>query len=670
MTPPLGRRFALPFAFPALLLGAGCKTSPKADADASAPAASAAPSASSGSPSAGTSPGGAGPMAASRAARPAGAGPVLAVNAFTAVVHERPDSSSPALGYLRLGAVVAKSAEQAGVHRCSQGWYGIAPRGFVCVGKGATLDPDDPIVRASATRPSLDRALPYQYAFVRAVAPLYLRIPTAEEQYKTEFKLREHLGWWERHASEVNQVRPGANDVSLDEQGVPRAAPPDPPWAAGSPQPAGAEESPTAVPGESPTAVPGESPAATRPYRPSTELSIGELLGGQTDQDPIPFWLQDGRQIPNIAPLSAPPSHSKLFADRVRRHTGLALIGSFVTGPESLSRRFAVTIDLRLVPADKLKPDTASMFHGVAVTPEFGFPLAFVRPACDPQKLIGCAHAYALDARGAHSVGTLAHQSVVKLTGKRRAVESVSYHEMADGHWIKTSDASLGDAPSEWPPGAKAGKKWIEISILDGTLVLWEGQTPVYFTLVSAGQDGPRDPKTTKSTPQGTFRIFHKQLTATMDSNERSGPAGGAPSQVSASFSPSSSASAHREASAPPASATRSEGRAATPGSKARASSSATPPARPSGDGEEGAKSGESPFELRDVPYIQYFESGYALHAAYWHDAFGTLRSHGCVNLSPIDARRVFAWTEPSVPEGWHGISIGVGQGTLVVIHK
>jgi hypothetical protein len=55
-------------------------------------------------------------------------------------------------------------------------------------------------------------------------------------------------------------------------------------------------------------------------------------------------------------------------------------------------------------------------------------------------------------------------------------------------------------------------------------------------------------------------------------------------------------------------------------------------------------------FELRDVPYVQYFTDGYALHAAYWHDVFGQPKSHGCINLAPEDARRLFFWTGPQVP--------------------
>jgi hypothetical protein len=74
-------------------------------------------------------------------------------------------------------------------------------------------------------------------------------------------------------------------------------------------------------------------------------------------------------------------------------------------------------------------------------------------------------------------------------------------------------------------------------------------------------------------------------------------------------------------------------------------------------------------FELRDVPYVQYFDKqGYALHGAYWHDRFGTPKSHGCLNLTPEDARRIFFWTDPVVPTGWHGVLLPL-RGTVMFIH-
>ncbi|MBM4374553.1 MAG: L,D-transpeptidase [Deltaproteobacteria bacterium] len=57
-----------------------------------------------------------------------------------------------------------------------------------------------------------------------------------------------------------------------------------------------------------------------------------------------------------------------------------------------------------------------------------------------------------------------------------------------------------------------------------------------------------------------------------------------------------------------------------------------------------------------EVQYTQNFEGPYSLHGAYWHDRWGLKKSAGCVNLAPIDAHRLFAWTDPPLPEGWHGM--------------
>jgi hypothetical protein len=73
-------------------------------------------------------------------------------------------------------------------------------------------------------------------------------------------------------------------------------------------------------------------------------------------------------------------------------------------------------------------------------------------------------------------------------------------------------------------------------------------------------------------------------------------------------------------------------------------------------------------FELKDIPYVEYFEEGYALHAAYWHDDFGTPRSHGCINLAPDDAKWLFGWTEPQLPRGWHGVRKAL-SGSVVFVH-
>jgi hypothetical protein len=85
----------------------------------------------------------------------------------------------------------------------------------------------------------------------------------------------------------------------------------------------------------------------------------------------------------------------------------------------------------------------------------------------------------------------------------------------------------------------------------------------------------------------------------------------------------------------------------------------------------DGDVASDGPYSIEDVPWVMYFQGSYALHAAFWHDAFGHMRSHGCVNMAPEDARTLFAWTEPALPPGWHGVfSRDDTSGTRVVVHE
>jgi lipoprotein-anchoring transpeptidase ErfK/SrfK len=79
----------------------------------------------------------------------------------------------------------------------------------------------------------------------------------------------------------------------------------------------------------------------------------------------------------------------------------------------------------------------------------------------------------------------------------------------------------------------------------------------------------------------------------------------------------------------------------------------------------------DGPYSIEDVPYIEYFNAGYALHGAFWHGSFGAVKSHGCVNLAPWDAKAIFGWTDPPLPEGWHAVfATKDALGTRVVVHE
>ncbi len=545
-----------------------------------------------------------------------GDSPGIAATVIAATIYQAPDVTARRLGYIRLGSVVRRDRAPVPGKGCKQSWYRVYPIGFVCADE-ATIDLEDPVVRAASRGPDLTKPLPYRYGFVRATAPQYLRIPTKKEQLAAEFKLEEHLRTFAAERAEWQRVSLGANDIPLDARGVatPNAAP-----------------------------VPG--------FRPATEWSEIELFGGKDGR--IPWWLEGGRKIPNVSGFAAPAF--ALFADRVRRKTGLSFVDAFRTRSEDLERDFAVTVDLRLVPISKVKPDSASPFHGVEIGPAFPFPFAFVT--------LENARSFQLikGKDATRPIGSVPRRSIVPLTGQARIKAGERFYQTAKDPtvWLRAADLGVVTRPPTLPPEAERGEKWIDISIRQQTLVLYEGTRPWYATLISSGRDRDGDPKTTLSTPKGTYRLRSKHIAAAMDSNESSTVAGGTRASAP-SLSGDARATAARLLAAEKA------GQVLDEDDRRRLAN-----IKKGRDPEYGitVRRGAVNFELRDVPWIQYFAAGYALHGAYWHDVFGVPRSHGCVNLAPIDARVVFLWTDPPVPPGWHGINVSeeMGQGTLVVV--
>ncbi len=300
--------------------------------------------------------------------------------------------------------------------------------------------------------------------------------------------------------------------------------------------------------------------------------------------DPLPAFLEKGAMLPPLANTFR--SADAVTAGRARIRSGFALLGTY----EHEGRKWGMTTDLTLLPLDRVRMVKPSVFHGITLDAETTLPVVFARSK----------HAlrYTLNAGGGLGHGEpIAHREAVAVTDVVRRFNGTLYFQAKDGTFISSEQAVKVEKFHKAPAWATAGRKWIDVSILRQALVAYEGEKPVYVTLVSTGADGTGDPKKTHSTIQGAFLIHTKHTTVTMD----------------------------------------------------------------------GDSAGDE-FDFRDVPFVQYFTEGFALHAAYWHDEFGTPRSHGCVNLAPIDAAWLFGWTDPVVPEGWHA-ALSLKRGTLVYTH-
>lgn len=298
---------------------------------------------------------------------------------------------------------------------------------------------------------------------------------------------------------------------------------------------------------------------------------------------PVPDLLAQGGTLPT--PFGHGYRAGTISTGRALSNGSFAVLDVF----EIERRRYALTTDLLLLPLDRARPVEPSRFQGSHLEGTEQR-VAFV--------MRRSALLYTGEPPALRPVRALEYRESVALTGKSVRVGKGLFVETDTGDYLEDQGLvgiplALPSPPPRW---ARSGRRWIHVRIQTQTLVMYEGERPVFATLVSTGIDGLGDPETTHATVQGEFLIHTKHVSATMDSDEV---------------------------------------------------------------GDE--------YDLRDVPYVQYFNEGYAFHAAYWHDAFGHPRSHGCINLSPADARVLFQLTDPPVPPLWHG-AMSLHGGTLVQI--
>jgi hypothetical protein len=297
-----------------------------------------------------------------------------------------------------------------------------------------------------------------------------------------------------------------------------------------------------------------------------------------------PAALLYGRSLPGLGKEWR--SQDAVVLGYAKMRSGFALLSTF----DEEGRRFGLTTDLAVIPMDRTRAVQPSRFSGLELSDGVTLPVAFVRSR----------HAVRSEQRPGGAVlpgRPLGWREALPIAGTSRTLGGVTYLPATDGSYVRADQVVKVNAIRRMPAWASEGRKWIDISILQQSLVAYEGTKPVFVTLVSTGADGLGDPKKTHSTVQGAFLIHTKHITVTMDGDEDT-----------------------------------------------------------------------DRFDFRDVPFVQYFTEGYALHGAYWHDDFGTPRSHGCVNLSPADAAWLFGWTDPKVPANWHA-SLVLRKGTLVHIH-
>ena len=291
---------------------------------------------------------------------------------------------------------------------------------------------------------------------------------------------------------------------------------------------------------------------------------------------------------------------------RLKRRSGLAVVGSWTAAlPGNAPERLALLTSGKFVRAADLEAAQTPDFAGVELGEKQTLPLAFVvkRGVRD----------FKLDGEDAESGRDLAVHARLDLTGKFRTAHGEKFWAVSNGRWVRHKDVTTILPRNGFPDFAVDGQKWLDVSVVMGTLVAYEGKKPFFATLVSVGRDqngglgtgdaatGDAPASATAAFGLGTFEVRAKHITLV----------GADP------FGPHES------------------------------------------------------FQVYDVPWVFELSSGRLGYGAYWHERFGVEHGPGAIQMSPADAARLFQWITPSIPDGWHGTSTLHGeQKTLVVIRK
>jgi hypothetical protein len=108
--------------------------------------------------------------------------------------------------------------------------------------------------------------------------------------------------------------------------------------------------------------------------------------------------------------------------------------------------------------------------------------------------------------------------AVVELTGKKQVVDDRIYWETAEGWWMSGTDGSVTN-PGAPPKDLGPAERWVDVNLGQQNLVAFEGDKPVFATLISTGRHDDEDPAKDHSTRPGEFRIREKHISATMDND-------------------------------------------------------------------------------------------------------------------------------------------------------
>jgi len=238
--------------------------------------------------------------------------------------------------------------------------------------------------------------------------------------------------------------------------------------------------------------------------------------------DPIPYFLEGGKRTAGGGNYSN--------AALVWRRAPNGVILSYSRAFEANGRVWLLTPDSMVVPAERTQQMVRSKFHGVHFdTAKERLPFGWNRSKA-PLALFTKENG-----RFVKTERMVAPKTFVEIHDAPEKDGDFAYYPLRNepGMYLpKTTvvekqldqPVSITRAATKMPKSVPDGERWIEARIRPGTMVAYEGLTPMFTTLFSPGKGGPPVPgldhEKYMTTGVGTYPIEWKERASVMSSED------------------------------------------------------------------------------------------------------------------------------------------------------
>ncbi len=396
-------------------------------------------------------------------------GPWLWVKRSSAGIYPKPEAKRKAkLGYAQRGAKLPILDGKIDGSDCSSGWYQVVGGGYVCSLVGTTNEKDT-FVKFRPRQPNIDEILPYPYARnAKNGTPLYRSMPSREQMYEYEPYL------------------PGAKEAA--EQATKEVVPVD-----------------------------------------TTSMASSLGAGGAPPEPEKRWWEKDSEDVKlhevTLDQLTA--EADGILAKRLVKGFYVAIDSTF----KWKGRTWYKTTKGLVAPSERFWQTEGSDFKGVELGVAPGGAPGNAAEGSDQAKdaqvfklpvgwVFGgrkSATTYEIDpeTKKIKPKGSVKKFTAVQLTRKKIDIGKKTYFEAEGGEWLRDLHIRT-TTPAPRPSEVGENERWIDVDISEQTLVAFQGDTPVYATLISSGKESTVKEKDHR-TPRGMWRIREKHVTATMD---------------------------------------------------------------------------------------------------------------------------------------------------------